>query len=77
VEAALVNSAGDVTQSVKKITDLLLTESQIALLDHVKNLEIYAEANTKDFANGQNVKIYDYYKLDLRLGVQFETKVKL
>lgn len=77
VEAALVNANGEVTQSVKKITDLYLTESQIALLDQVKNLELYAEANTKDFANGQNVKIFDYYKLDLRLGVQFETKVNI
>lgn len=77
IEAAPVDANGTASSMVKKITDLTLTESQMALLDQVKYLEVYGEANTKDFQNGQNVKIYDYYKLDFRLSVQFEAKVKL
>ena len=74
VAAADVDAQGRVVASVKKVTDLSLTQAQINLLDNVKYIELYAEANTKDFQTGKLIKIYDTYKLDLKLSVQFEAK---
>ena len=65
VAAADVDAQGRVVASVKKVTDLSLTQAQINLLDNVKYIELYAEANTKDFQTGKLIKIYDTYKLDL------------
>ncbi len=74
VMSAEVDGQGKVTSSSKKITDLTLSQAQIDLLDQVKYIELFAEANTKDFQSGKNIKIYDTYKLDLKLSVQFEAK---
>lgn len=74
VESAPVDAAGKVTSILKKITDIKLNEAQIKLLDEVKYIEILGEANTKDFAFGKNVKIYDTYKMDLKLSGKFEFK---
>jgi len=73
-DAAPVDGNGKVTSNKKKITDLKLSENQIQLLDHVKYIELQAEANTLDFASGKHIKIYESYKLNLKLSGQFEGK---
>ncbi len=77
VESAQVNAQGKSSANTKKITDIVLNQAQMNVLDNVKYIEIYGEANTKDFQSGKTIKIYDTYKLGLKLSVQFEAKVKL
>lgn len=75
VKSAITNTNGDVVSNTKKITDLKLNEQQIALLDKVKYIIIVAELQTKDAKNGKYVKFYDFYKLALKLSVEFEGKL--
>lgn len=76
VKGAPVDANGRVTQRNKKITDISLTEDQILKLDKVEYIELSAEANTTDFNKGTLVKMYDDYKLGMKLSVQFVGKVK-
>lgn len=74
IDSAPVDGNGKVIANKKKITDIKLNENQIQLLNHVKYIEIQAEANTLDFASGKHIKIYESYKLNLKLSGQFEGK---
>lgn len=74
VEAALVDGNGKVTQRTKKVNDIVLTESQVALLSQVKYLEIEGIAQTLNGPNGQVVKLYDDYSIFVKLSMQVEGK---
>jgi hypothetical protein len=74
IQPALVDSNGKVYKKTKKINDITLTEAQIALLDQVKYLEIEGVAETLNGTSGQIVKLFDSYKIDVKLSVQVEGK---
>lgn len=74
VQPALVDSNGKVYKNTKKISDITLTETQIPLLDQVKYLEIEGVAETLNGTSGQIVKLFDTYKIGVKLSVQVEGK---
>jgi hypothetical protein len=76
VNPAPVDAQGRVTSSNKKITDVTLTDAQIALLDQVKHFVIYGEASTTDASNGTIVKLFDDYKLGLKLAMQIQASTQ-
>lgn len=77
VKPALVDNTGKVNQKTKKITDVNLSEAQIALLSSSKYIVINGVAQTLDATTGQVVKFYDFYKLGMKLGMQVQANVGL
>ena len=73
LKAAPVNSSGRVTKSVNKITDIEIPKSKINQLDNVKKIVVIGTAATTE-PQLTNVKIYDNYKLTLKLGVKVVLK---
>lgn len=69
LDGAPVDNTGKVSSSLNKITDINLTASQIAKLKKAHKIVLYAEAATTNAPN-QDVTVYDYYKLNLKLGIQ-------
>ena len=70
--SALTDNTGKVTQSTKKITDILLDRDKIELLDQVVYFELIGFGETKNGPAEEIVKIFDDYKINMRLGVQIE-----
>lgn len=77
IDPAPVNSEGIVTSSTKNIKDITLNEAQVDLLDRVKKFIIYGEASSTNYQNGVYVKFFDYYKINLKLGVQVHLKTTI
>ncbi|HLU87503.1 MAG TPA: hypothetical protein VKZ44_07080 [Taishania sp.] len=77
VASATVDGQGKVNQNTEKITDALLTPAQIAQLGNVKYILINGVAQTLNALNGQIVKFFDTYKLDLKLSTQVQGKIGL
>lgn len=75
IASGMINNEGEVISKTKKVNDLTLTQEQIQLLNQVKFIEIYAEANTTDAVNQTVVKFLDYYSLDFQLSTQIKTKL--
>lgn len=69
IQGAPVDNTGKVTSKTNKITDINLNKTQISKLKNVSKIIIYAEAATTNAPN-QDVTIFDYYKLSLKLGIQ-------
>jgi hypothetical protein len=76
VEPAPVDAAGRVTQTERKISDIILDAEQIALLDQVDKLIIYGEASTTNADQGQVVKFYDDYKINLKIALQIQAQTQ-
>ena len=72
--SALTDNSGKVTESTKKITDILLERDEIELLNQVKYFELIGFGETKNGTQEEIVRIFDEYKIKLRLGVQIEAK---
>lgn len=72
LQAGLVDNEGKVYQRTKAITDATLAEGQIALLPDAKYILINGIAQTLEATNGEIVKIYDTYKLNLKLAMQVQ-----
>lgn len=72
LQAALVDNEGKVNQRTKAVTDATLTEGQIALLPNAKYILINGVAQTLEATNGEIVKLYDTYKLNLKLAMQVQ-----
>jgi hypothetical protein len=68
--AAPVDGSGRVTSRANKITDIKLSKSQIALLKNATKIIITGIAATTQPATTTTVKIFDDYKLSMKLGVQ-------
>ena len=68
--AAPVDVSGRVTSRANKITDIKLSKSQIALLKNATKIIITGTAATTQPATTTIVKIFDDYKLSLKLGIQ-------
>lgn len=76
VTPAPVDAAGKVTQSTRKITDMTLTDAQIALLSQAKKLIVYGEASTTNSDINEIVKFYDTYKIDIKLALQVQAQTQ-
>lgn len=72
LKAALVDNTGKVFQRTKAITDATLNEVQIALLPNAKYILINGIAQTLEATNGEIIKLYDTYKLNLKLAMQVQ-----
>ena len=75
--AAPVNiSTGYVINSSSKTTDVDLTPLKISHLSTTKKMLVRATATTINNA-GTNVKIYDYYKLNVTIGAKAKMNITL
>jgi len=72
--SAMTDANGRVTQSTKKVTDILLNKEQIELLKDVVYFELIGNGETKNGTQEEVVQFFDDYKMNIRLGVQIEAK---
>ncbi len=74
--APVNNSTGYVSNSTSKTTDVELSPVKILHLNNTKKMLVRATATTIN--NGTtDVKIYDYYKLDVTIGAKAKMKITL
>jgi hypothetical protein len=75
VESAIINtSTGRVTAPTRKITDITLNEQQLQLLPRAKHVIVFGTSQSINATNGQVVKIYEDYTIELKLGMQVQGK---
>jgi hypothetical protein len=75
IGAAQVDNTGRVSSANSKIIDILFDKTKINLLKNAKYVILKATAATTQ-PQTQVVKIYDDYKLLLKLGMQVKIKQK-
>jgi len=75
IPSASVGSNGLVTAPTQNTSDFTIPNSIIPQLNKVKHILIGAAVNTTN-AGALNVKIYDFYNLDVKLGVNVKTRLK-
>lgn len=75
VESAQIDANGKVTQSTHKMSDEPFSKTRLQHLYSTKKLIIYSIIDTKD-APTRQVEIYDYYKLDVKIGVRAQLNMK-
>ncbi len=73
-----VVTSGIVTSPTATNYDAVVVKSRLAHLKNTKHILIKAVANTTSTGGVyQNVKIYTYYKIDFKLGLQIQVKTKI
>lgn len=77
VDAALINNEGIVNQRKVQVTDVVVGEEKLALLEQAKYIEIQGTAKTLGALTGQIVKVFDWYTISVKLGMQIQAKIKL
>jgi hypothetical protein len=77
VESALVDGNGRVSQNIVKITDFILTETEIEQMPEVRSILVTAVAKSLNGNNGLIVKIYDDYFINVKVGMQVQGKFNL
>lgn len=70
ITGAPVNANGRVTNKAKKITDIILTDTEVELLNQTKYLIIEASGQTTDGNQGEVVKFYNDYEIVVKLAAQ-------
>lgn len=75
VNAALTNAEGVVYQRTVKITDAIVGEENLDLLQQAKFIEIRGTAKTLEALNGNVVKVFDWYTIKVKLGMQIQGKI--
>ena len=77
--AAIDIATGKVTTSTEKTTDFVLNKAQIDNLKNVKHIIVRATGKTTNAVSGAgpDVKIYDYYKLAVKMGIKGEFNIPL
>ncbi len=69
IESAMINANGDVTQPTVRNTRFLINSNEVAQLKDVRHIIVRAKGSTTN--NGvSDVKIYDHYRLDFKLGMK-------
>jgi len=78
-ESAQVNGKGTVTQSTRKITDIVCTNSQAENILGAKYYIIKAEAETKNSLNSppENIKIFDHYEVKFLMGTKIDGQLNV
>lgn len=74
IKSGELNADGKVVKNTMKVSDLKLNAEQLKLLPQIKFVELIAETQTKDAMLGKYIKIYDTYKIGLKLSGQFDIK---
>lgn len=69
IRSAQTDMNGIVTQPTAKTTRFILNRSEVAQLKNVKHIIIRARGNTANYGQ-TDVKIYDHYRLDFKLGLK-------
>lgn len=77
VDAALTNAEGVVYQRRVKSTDAVVGEENLNLLQLAKFIEIRGTAQTLEALNGHVVKVFDWYTIKVKLGMQIQGKINL
>lgn len=67
IPGAVVNNNGVAQKPATLRKDYILTRDQLAIIRNAKKIRIRAFAQTTNYA--QNVKIYDFQKLKVKLGL--------
>lgn len=76
IKSASIDGNGKVTSSTFKTTDFTLNKSDLEKMKTVKYIIVRAKGNTTN--NGTpNIKIYDYYKMDVKMGVKGEFNIPI
>lgn len=74
IKSASIDGTGKVTTPTFKNSDFILTKAQLENMKNVKHIILRATGNTSN--NGvPNIKIYDYYKMDVRMGIKGEFNI--
>lgn len=74
INSASIDGSGKVTSPTFKNSDFILTKAQLENMKNVKHIILRAKGNTSN--NGvPNIKIYDYYKMDVRMGIKGEFNI--
>jgi hypothetical protein len=78
IKSGLVNSSGRVTNSSNKITDVKIDQTRVDVLNKAKFIIVKGTSNTwkASASNLQNqvVKIYEDYKLEVRVGMKISLR---
>lgn len=77
IESAPVNSAGRVTESFQKISDVYMSDTEISQIGNAAYIVIGGVAQSLNGTNSQVVKIFEDYVIDLRVGMQVQGSFKL
>ena len=75
IPSASIGANGMVSASTQSTSDFVIPSSVIPQIGKVKHVLIGAVVNTTNHAN-TNVKIYNFYHLDVKLGVNVQTFLK-
>lgn len=70
IEGAPVNSNGRVTTSVKKISDIVLSEADADRLSDTRYIIVETSCQTTNGQQGTEVKFYDDYEIEVKLAAQ-------
>lgn len=77
IESAPVDGNGRVTEMFQKISDIYLDKAEIGLMNDAAYIVIGGVAESLNGTNGQIVKIFEDYVIDLRVGMQVQGSVNL
>jgi hypothetical protein len=77
VNAALTDSEGVVYQRTTALTDVVVEGDNLALLQQAKYIEIEGAAKTLDAFSGNVIKVFDWYNINVKLGMQIQAKFNL
>ncbi len=76
IKSAPIDGSGIVVGRTEKTNDFTMSKAQIDLLKTVKHIIVRATGSTT--SNGvPDIKIYDYYRLNIRMGVKGEFNISL
>ncbi len=79
IPSASIDGNGKVVSSTEKTTDFVLNKTQIDNLKNVKHIIVRATGKTTNAASGTgpDVKIYDYYRLAVKMGIKGEFNIPM
>ncbi|WP_027418894.1 hypothetical protein [Crocinitomix catalasitica] len=75
VKSGRINADGLVIDKTEQITDISIERLDVPKLKHAKYIIIRTDAETANGINGDIVKLYDFYSLSIKLGMQVEGKL--
>lgn len=72
-----VDATGKVIAPTSKISDVVFDQARVPNLLNARHVVVKGEAESLEGTTGKVVKIYDTYKLDVKLGLQVQGSIKL
>lgn len=77
IESAQVDSDGKVIAPTETVTDLIINDENSEHLFNAKYVIVTATANTTDYSNQKQVKIYEDYTMRVQIGIMVDASVKV